>query len=808
MIDNIRKKVAYPALPYPNYGSFLQSLALFKLVKLLGYDCYIINYDRFINVDKPSNEEIKKINTYKNLDISSENPASHELKSIENKIIRYNFAKLSKNLFTYDNNIPSLSTGGEDDYFLVKDYDAFICGSDQVWSPFGDWFTPSNYLQFAPKGKRICYAASLGLNRITFQKQRNMPLWKHYLSEMTFLSGREERSSEILQQMSGKPVTTVLDPTLMFTAKEWLENIPSGTLPSKLQEYINNKTPYILAYLLHGYTKYKTAIEQYAQKHGYQIAWLTGTDTTLEKSQNRIETNPGGFLQLVHNASAVCTDSFHGTCFSIIFKKPFVSAIIGGMNRDAQVYDIRKYDLLDRLNISNRSVTEENLDILDIQIPYNDVNSILSEQYNKSLNYISNALKICTSYKINDKDHPVDLKLIPQKNPPRKINRVPLDDPLNCTGCGACRNICPVNAITMKPDDKGFINPIVDDTKCIRCEKCLKRCPLRNRPELFREQTPYAYAAWSLDPEIILNSSTGGIFSVLASWTFQHNGVVYGSAVNFDHSVTVHRATNNEELAPLRGSKYVQSDSGLAYRHVKEDLSKNRYVLFCGTSCQVAGLYAYLENDYNNLITIDLICGGLVSPLIYNKYIEMREQQAKPPLKNITFRGKKRGWGSLQFDMEFNNSKHYKSTFDYDPYGFMYLKKFTVRTSCHRCIFKGLNNRWSDFTIGDFWGIGKKIPFNHPRSQGVSAVCLNSIKARIIFQQLRDTPGIIFAEERSTQEMLDGNPILTTRPKKPVVYNKLFTSFAEKPFKDAFIEWFGNDDIRETQDIENMFKIK
>lgn len=804
-----KKIVAYPALPYPNYGSVLQSFAVAHLVRSLGYDCHIINHSRFVNVPVPTLEEITALGLDEEEGKKCVSPLSpQERKALENKVMRYRFAQFCKKLFTYDESLYALKTGGAEDFSRVKDYDAFICGSDQVWNPQRGWFNPTNYLQFAPKGKRISYAASLGQNRLTFSKQANLPLWKHYLSEMTFLSGREERSSEQLRQISGKEVTTVLDPTLMFSAEEWLEAIPTGKLPTTLQGYIDNKNPYIVGYLLHGYSRYKPAIEAYALRHGYEIAWLTGTDITPEEGFNRVETDPGGFLQLMKHSSAICTDSFHGACFSIIFKKPFVSTIIGGMDKNAQVYDIRKYDLLDRLSISERAVMEEHLDILDTPISYNDVAEKLRTQQSISLNYLSHALKTCTDYSPTAKDHPVDLKLMSLPKIARTIERVPLDDPLNCTGCGACRNICPVDAISMQPDEKGFIQPVVDDSRCLRCGKCLQRCPLRKRTELFRERTPHAYAAWSLDPEIILNSSTGGIFSVLADWTLGKGGVVYGSALNSDHTVTVHRASCHDELGPLRGSKYLQSDTQLAFREVKKDLQKGLHVLFSGTSCQVAGLYAFLGKDCTRLITVDLICGGVVSPMIYKSYVEMREKQVRSPLKSVTFRGKGRGWGPLQFNLEFANGKHYRAVFDFEPYGFLYLKKFTVRTSCYRCAFKGLDSRWADFTIGDFWGLGKKIPFNHPRSQGVSAVILNSIKARIIFQQLRETPGTIFVEERPVEEMLDGNPILIHRPEKPVLYNKIFESFTNKPFSEAFMEWFGPDDIRETKPNNEIFALK
>lgn len=803
------KLVGYPALPFPNYGSVLQTIAIFNLVKKLGYECRLINQQAFINNPEPTPEEVAKLGLDEAGSIKSPAPMNpKDRKNLENKVMRYRFQNFCKKIFKYDEKLENLPTGKADDYEYVKDYDAFICGSDQVWNPQPGWFKPGNYLQFAPRNKRVSYAPSLGQNRVAFSKQRNMPLWKHYLSEMTFLSAREKQSARQIEALTGREVSVVLDPTLLFSSEEWLEMAPEGAMPDTFAAFIKNGQPYILAYLLHGYGEYKNAIIEYAEKHNYKIAWLTGTDITLEEGFNRVETDPGGFLRLVNSAKAICTDSFHGACFSIIFKKPFVSAIIGGMDRNAQVHDIRKYDLLERMGISERAVRPDRLDILDVPVDYQKVDERLRIERHSSLDYIENALKTASCAKVDNNDIPVDVKLVPLPRKKRTIERVPLDDPLNCTGCGACVNICPVDAIKMEADKKGFLNPVVNDDICIRCGKCLKQCPLRKRPELFRERTPHAYAAWSLDPEIILTSSTGGMFSVLANWVLAKKGIVYASEFNEKFELVTKKAENLKDLLRMRGSKYVQGSAGLSYRSAKEDLENGKYVLFAGTSCQIAGLYAYLQKDYPQLVTVDLICGGVVSPLIFKKYIEFREQQAGAPLKNIFFRSKEKGWGPLILNMEFKNNKHYKTVFDWDPYGFLYLKKFTIRTSCYRCVYKGLDNRWADFTIGDFWGIGKKISFDYKKSQGVSAVILNSIKARLIYQQLLETPITIFSVERPIEEMLEGNPILTQKPPKPVMYNKIFKTIEETNFGDAFREWFGPDEIREIIPIPDEFKIK
>lgn len=807
-MDTERKyKVAYPALPFPNYGSLLQAYALYTYVRRLGYECNLVNYGGFIDYPEPTSKMMGLLE----LDESNDNPRQsredvpHEhLKSIEINVMKYRFGNFLKKHVTFDPDLRKLETGGQADAHRVHDYDAFICGSDQVWKPVGGWFSPANYLQFAPKGKRIAYAPSLGSNRLRLKNQTNIPLWKHYMSEMTFLSGREVRSAEVFSMVSGREVTPVLDPTLLFTAEEWAAAFGTATMSNTFKGLINGKRGYIVAYLLHGLELYQGQIEEFARTHGLEIAWLTGTDNLASPlGQNRVETLPDGFLQLIKHASAVCTDSFHGLCFSLIFQRPVVSAIIAGMDRNSRLYDIRKYDILDRLGISERAVTAENFaKQLETPINYDIVQERLDMGRLLSGEYLQNALYSCTRYTPTEDDAPRDLALISAPRPARTINRVPLDDPLNCTGCGGCRNICPTNAISMKPDDKGFFQPVVNDDACIRCGKCLKLCPLRKRPVLLREKTPAAYAAWSLDPEIILNSTTGGIFSVLARWIFAKGGVVFGSVLENGEKVVTRRAVDMGGVAAMRGSKYFEGSTGESFREAKKDLENGQYVLFSGTSCQIAGLYAYLQKDYDRLLTADLVCAGVPSSMAFRKYKEMREREGGSRIVDIKFRSKERGWGQHIMRITYENGKSVAGRLDVDPFGFLFLKKFIVRTSCHRCQFKGIDNRLADITMGDFWGLGKDIPFEHPKSQGVSALALNSIKARLIFQQLRETPATLFVEERPVNEMLTGNPTLVHRSPKPLLYNHIFASLAEKDFDSAFTEWFGPDDVREISRLE------
>ena len=188
----------------------------------------------------------------------------------------------------------------------------------------------------------------------------------------------------------------------------------------------------------------------------------------------------------------------------------------------------------------------------------------------------------------------------------------------NCTGCRMCEQICPVNAIKMIENKEGFIEPVIDKTKCINCGLCSKRCPQLN--EIKREDYKMeVYAAKNKNIEEQKSSSSGGVFSVLANYVLENNGIVFGCAFN-DNLIAEHIGIEDKnELYKLRGSKYVQSNTKNTFKDVKENLENSRMVLYSGTPCQIAGLKQFLGKEYDNLYTVDLVCHGVPSPKLFKK---------------------------------------------------------------------------------------------------------------------------------------------------------------------------------------------
>ena len=279
---------------------------------------------------------------------------------------------------------------------------------------------------------------------------------------------------------------------------------------------------------------------------------------------------------------------------------------------------------------------------------------------------------------------------------------------LKCSGCTACFAICPKDAITMQSDLEGFKYPVVEKNKCIDCGVCSKVCPLDNAQSNFEEDKT-SFACSAKDKNFARQSSSGGVFAILANMYVKEQAVIYGAAFDDNLNVCHIRADKKDELKSLYTSKYVQSDMGNAFRQVKGDLDNGKKVLFAGTPCQVAGLKSYLQKDYLNLLSVDFICHGVPSPLVWQRYIIAMEKKLNNKITEISFRDKKDGWKNYYFKLSTANGDVFYEKHGENIYMKGFLKDLYLRPSCYDCKFKTLH-RASDITLADFWGIEKIIP--------------------------------------------------------------------------------------------------
>ena len=299
----------------------------------------------------------------------------------------------------------------------------------------------------------------------------------------------------------------------------------------------------------------------------------------------------------------------------------------------------------------------------------------------------------------------------------------------DCNGCGACALRCPKNAITMKEDDEGFLYPYIDESKCIHCGICKKICS----NVILNNESEDTYIAINKNKDVLLKSSSGGIFTILAEYTINKGGIVYGVTYDKNFEVVHDHINKLEDIKKFRYSKYVRSNLKNSFIEIEKFLKNGQYVLFTGTPCQCAGLRSYLRKKYDNLITCEIICHSNASPKIFKMFINNVETQYKKKIKNIIFRYKKYGWHGSNTYVIFDSNEEIEISCFTDAF----LSNLICRPSCSSCIFC-TSKRYSDFTIGDFWGIDKTYPSIVDDNTGISLLNVNSDKGRRIFNEVKD----------------------------------------------------------------------
>lgn len=304
------------------------------------------------------------------------------------------------------------------------------------------------------------------------------------------------------------------------------------------------------------------------------------------------------------------------------------------------------------------------------------------------------------------------------------MNNIAILKKNECCGCTACYASCPTKAITMQPDEEeGFLYPVVDESKCVNCGKCLRVC---------KDVRPYQepqkiYACWSNDNDLRARSSSGGIFSLLAEQVLAQGGAVCAVGYSDDCKECLHKIIRStEELDDLRRAKFVQSKKYDVLQQLKELLKDGKKVLFCGTPCEVGGLRQFLGREYDNLITCDIICGCVSSPMVYRTYIEFLNNKYNAHAVSVNFKDKRKGWRGKAIAVKFDNGEEYYNSILDDDYCVSFHSRYNIRPSCFNCKYRNLQ-RGADITLGDFWAI-EKYNEAYDDNQGTSFVLVNTEK--------------------------------------------------------------------------------
>lgn len=315
-----------------------------------------------------------------------------------------------------------------------------------------------------------------------------------------------------------------------------------------------------------------------------------------------------------------------------------------------------------------------------------------------------------------------------------------------CCACGACKNACPKQAITMKEDEYGFIYPVINESICIKCGKCKKVCNYQNVN--IKQKVEEAYVSAAKDTTLLLKSASGGLFATLAESIVEQGGAVYGVAMsNVEDTLKPKhiRIVDKVSIEKLQGSKYVQSDTGDSYANVLKDLKEKRTVLFSGTPCQIAGLRGYLGKEYENLYLVDIICHGVPNVKFFQDYISILMKKWNGKIVDFKFRDKTNGWGlnaKVVYKDKNNKERIKRIPSGSSSYFDMFLKSETYRENCYSCPY-AVSERVGDITLGDYWGIQKEHPElmvdaggKYSDANGISCVLINNEKGKKILKLL------------------------------------------------------------------------
>lgn len=736
-----------------HYGALLQAAATERAVERLGGECEIVDY--FVN----QNNDLFRRPTGLGGAAADAHTALH-YQALKTRYQRFEaFAR--RNLRISGHRFESL----EELRAAELPYDVILAGSDQIWNPkiFPDGhFDPVFFGVFSQR-RKIAYAPSFGVPRIPEGMEDEL---RGYLAAFSHLSVRERQGQKIVEDIAGKTVPVVLDPTLLLTRDQWaaMANTPSG-YPSGGD--LNTPRGYILCYCISRPDALAPYIQSLADRTGLPVVQLCGVRQKVHpRARCVLDAGPAEFLGLFQNAAYVCTNSFHGTVFSVQFQKPFFTAVAPG--ELAEPESSRTFSLLSTLGLTERIIGKGDTAGLDAGIDWAAVEARLDAARQSSLDYLRAAL--------------AGEETAEAPGPQAAEGGLPvLADHTRCTGCGACMSGCPRDAITMARDKEGFAYPAIDKEKCVRCGHCTAVCPILHERE--PKSLPAAFAAWNRDEGIRRDSTSGGVFTALADYVLESGGVVYGAAMDGRQHLRHIACFRKEDLWRLRGAKYVQSDLGETFREIKAVLAAGRAVLFSGTPCQVDGLYRYLGCRSEKLITCDLVCHGVPSPGVWEDMARSIETRRHKGLQAVRFRNKVTGWRDSHFTAVYDDGTVESVPLFRTEYGRAFGRALFLRPSCHRCAYTNLN-RPGDFTLGDFWGL-KPEELPEQQEKGINLLLVNTAHGSHIFDQLP-----LSRQAFPVERAVAGNPRLASPIGPAADRAAFFAAYALEPFEQVRKKFF------------------
>ena len=749
-----------------NYGGLLQCYALKKYLQKQGHDVAVINYWPRYALNKRATR-IGKSAVRKQFGVSGKPNRKQLLKSVLTG--RYPYVRqMTQRMDHFRADGLSIDQHVCLDRFeieqTIEQFDVLICGSDQIWNPVitGGRFDKAYFLDFASrKPLKIAYAASLGVTLKPEWEQE----FRTLLNKIQFISTRESSLAELIQKQFGMSSKAVVDPVFLLDDGDWNQIIPAK----------ENNEHYILVYSLQRNADIVMVANRLSEKTGLPIR-VIGTRQKYKNAEYISACFMEDFLALFKNADYILTNSFHGTAFSLIFQKRFLTFLHSKK-------PARMRDLLTDIGLAERIYCGDNLEIVLQDPDYDCAFAALNAKICASRDFlaasISQANHIAASESIKDNEY--------------------------CTGCASCSFACPKQAITMQRNEKGFLVPSVSEDKCVHCGLCLKACHLVNGDSRFSKPLSIL-AAKNRSTQERVGSSSGGIYPLLARSVLEAGGVVYGAAFDETNTVRHIRAETMEEALRCCQSKYVQSDAVDAFQRLIDDAKAGRKILFVGTPCQVSAvrsIFRFRKIGEENTLFVDFICHGTPSPMVFKDYLSMIEKKYKGTIHRFYFRDKEQGWRGNGYKAVFRDRKAVVNGFYLR--GFNKLFSLSTNEACFHCAYSK-PERVSDITLGDFWGIENTPIADFDDGLGVSMVFVNTDKGDAWIEDVRDALDLRDAE---LSYCIANTPLFHTpgRNKASDVFWEIYLNQGYEPAFDLFCKFTGKKGLYERFKWLVMYKL-
>ena len=717
---------------YYNYGTALQVSALCEYLRKKGHTVDVIDY-------MPQRKGESNVHSYRLIDYIRLKTSEKKRKTVFEKPYereeRTNlFQEFLSSRISLSRKVGNLS----ELQGLNKDYDAFVCGSDQIWAP--SIFDPHYFLDYVyDENKLIAYAPSIGLPEIKDMYVREA--MQNLISRYHHLSVREEKGAELIEGLIGNRPLVVADPALLLTADEWIKYAGLRTKESDRK--------YVLVYMLGNEEKHWQQIYRVAEEKNLEVVIVpTFESDVMRVGSYASPVGPREFIELLEGAEYVCTDSYHGTIFSLIFEKPF-SVFERFEKGDAINQNSRIYNLLEKTGLRNRLIgfRKEYQDCGNID--FARVHELLKAEIASSEEYLNDALETVMQTDSRESRHV-------------------LEEYTLCCGCGACALTCPMNAIAVKMDEKGFWKAHVDEKTCVGCEKCKSVCPFETQSQIpsIHDATLYSYK--DSRQEVLMRSSSGGAAFALSEMLLKQGYSIVGC--EFDPKTKRARhciVTDAVDLSKLQGSKYSQSYFAEVLHRIAET---DCPIAVFGTPCQIASVKNIFP-ERTDILCIDLICHGVPTAFLMDRYVEYLKEHysISGEETDISFRWKPKGWRDRHVRVSEAGQEIVLGQYE-DMYFRMFETTHCYMDACYDCRWRDASA--ADLRLGDYWG----TRFAEDKT-GVSMVVCLTEKGQALLKALSDENtgelGCQPIEDMLKWQQMGNEP-------KPLFHDELITKLSQK----------------------------